>query len=124
MTFLIICGLLLVDEFKSRMLEQYHAIIKDLGPDGREALKAEWQERLAGILGEEGAAMSAAARLKRAEKHMLDAVSTLAFSQVTTPTLDVECSAPLPLRWTPTPTALRSSSAPATTLKLINSLPL
>lgn len=62
------------------MLEQYHATVKDLGPDGREALKVEWQDRLAGVLGEEGTAMTAAARLKRAEKRMLDAVSTLSFS--------------------------------------------
>jgi len=62
------------------MLEQYHALVKDLGPDGREALKAEWQQRLAGVLGEEGTTLSAAARLKRAEKRMLDAVSTLSFS--------------------------------------------
>ena len=74
------CGLCLVEEFKSQMLEQYHAIVKDLGPDGREALKAEWQEHLAAALEEDGRTISAAARLKRAEKRMLDAVSTLSLS--------------------------------------------
>lgn len=30
-----------MEEFKTKMLEQYHAIIKDLGPEEQEALKAE-----------------------------------------------------------------------------------
>ena len=105
---LITCGLCLVDEFKSQMLEQYHTIIKDLGPDEREALKAEWQDCLAAALEEDGKTLSAAARLKRAEKRMLDAVSTLPLSLVAVLTLGVECSARLPLRWIPTPTAPRS----------------
>lgn len=69
-----------MDDFKNRMNEQYHAIVKDLGPDGQEALRAEWQECLVGALDEEGKTISAAARLKRAEKHMLDAMSTLYIS--------------------------------------------
>ena len=80
MALLITCGLCLVDEFKTQMLEQYNAIVKDLGPDEREALKVEWQDRLAAALEEDGRTLSAAARLKRAEKRMLDAVSALSLS--------------------------------------------
>jgi len=66
-----------VDEFKVRMLEEYHALVDPLSANEREALRANWQETLADALGEEGKTLSAVARLKRAEKKMLQAVSCL-----------------------------------------------
>jgi len=62
-----------VGDYRVRMLEEYHALVDPLTPNEREALRAEWQETLA--LVDDGKAMSAATRLKRAEKRMLQAVS-------------------------------------------------
>jgi len=57
------------------MLEEYHALVDPLTANEREVLRAEWQETLADALADEGKAMSPVARLKRAEKRMLQAVS-------------------------------------------------
>ena len=38
----VIYGSDLVEEFKTKLLEQYYAIIKDLGPKEQKALKAEY----------------------------------------------------------------------------------
>jgi hypothetical protein len=59
------------------MLDEYYAIVHKLPEQEREALRTEWQQVLSNALEDEGKAMSAVARLKRAEKKMLNAVRVL-----------------------------------------------
>jgi hypothetical protein len=63
-----------VKDFNARMLEEYHTLVDPLDADEREELRAKWQETLAKALEDDGRSLSAAARLKRAEKWMLQAV--------------------------------------------------
>jgi len=102
------------------MIEEYHRLVDDLSPSEREALRTEWQEKLANVLEDEGKTLSAAVRLKRTEKRMLDAVRDFFYLFFEQAKISAACSAPLLLRWTPIRTALQSSLAPAMTLRLVN----
>jgi len=75
-TVLLISFFLLVlgEEFRIRMIEEYHAIVDGRSANEREALRAEWQTVVSNTLEDEGKSLSAATRLKRAEKRMLNAV--------------------------------------------------
>lgn len=57
------------------MLKEYRTVVSPLKGNEREALRAKLADNMAGVVVDEGKAMSAAARLKRAEKQMLRAVS-------------------------------------------------
>jgi len=61
------------------MQKDYSDITGGLDEDEKKALRKEWEAKLAGVLDDENVAVSAAARLKKAQKHMLEAVCTVTF---------------------------------------------
>jgi len=61
------------------MLKEYHELVDHLSQEEKVALRGEWEKKMENVLDDEAVALSPAARLKRAEKYMLDAVRNLFF---------------------------------------------
>jgi len=59
------------------MVKEYNDGVKSLGDEEKKALRKQWEERLVAILDDDTVAISAAARLKKAQKYMLEAVCGL-----------------------------------------------
>jgi len=59
------------------MQKEYNDIVKGLSEKERKGLRKEWEEKLALVLDDDAVALSAMARLKKAQKAMLQAVRTL-----------------------------------------------
>lgn len=63
--------------WREAMQKEYNDIVKGLSEKERKGLRKEWEEKLALVLDDDAVALSATARLKKAQKAMLQAVRTL-----------------------------------------------
>ena len=59
------------------MLKEYNDAVKGLSAREKKDLRKEWEEKLVAVLDDETVALSATARLKKAQKYMLQAVRIL-----------------------------------------------